>query len=114
MPDPGDVVTVDFAGAVGIKRRPAVIVSSSLYHAHRPDVIVGVITSQIAAATTPLDYVVQDWAAAGLRQPSAFRAYLGTALATDVRVIGRLTPADWAHVQERVGRALALPTIDSH
>ena len=61
MPDPGDVVTVDFAGAVGIKRRPAVIVSSSLYHAHRRDVIVGVITSQIAAAATPLDYVLQDW-----------------------------------------------------
>ena len=114
MPDPGDVVTVDFAGAVGIKRRPAVIVSSSLYHAHRPDVIVGVITSQIAASMMLLDYVVQDRAAAGLRQPSAFRAYFGTALATDVYVIGRLTPADGAHVQKRVGRALALSTIDSH
>jgi mRNA-degrading endonuclease toxin of MazEF toxin-antitoxin module len=28
MPDPGDVVTVQFAGAVGVKRRPMVVVSS--------------------------------------------------------------------------------------
>lgn len=31
MPDPGDVVTVDFTGAAGVKRRPAVVVSSLLY-----------------------------------------------------------------------------------
>jgi hypothetical protein len=37
MPDPGDVVTVDFVGAIGTKRRPAVVVSSGLYHQHRPD-----------------------------------------------------------------------------
>ena len=114
MPEPGDLVTVDFAGAVGIKRRPAVVVSSALYHAYRPDVIVGVITSQVAAATTPLDYVLQHWAAAGLRQPSAFRAYLGTAVATDVRVIGHLSPADWGQIQERMARALALPATFTH
>ncbi len=31
MPEPGDVVTVDFVGATGIKPRPAVVVSSRLY-----------------------------------------------------------------------------------
>jgi mRNA interferase MazF len=60
MPDPGDVVTVDFSGATGVKRRPAVVVSSPLNHAHRPDVVLGVITSQIAGATTPLDYLLED------------------------------------------------------
>ncbi len=55
MPDPGDVVTVDFVGATGLKRRPAVVVSSALYHTHRPDLVVGVLTTQTAQATTPLD-----------------------------------------------------------
>ena len=41
VPDPGDVVTVDFVGATGIKRRPAVVGSSGLYHQHRPDRIRG-------------------------------------------------------------------------
>lgn len=43
--NPGDVVTVDFPGVTGVKRRPAVILSSATYHANRPDVIVGLITS---------------------------------------------------------------------
>ena len=96
MADPGDVVTVDFLGATGPKRRPAVVVSSALYHQHRPDLVLGVLTSQVSRATTPLDYLLQDWASAGLRQPSAFRAYFGMATPTAVRVIGHLSARDWA------------------
>ena len=61
-----------------MKRRPAVILSSDEYHRVRPDIIVGLITSNIAAATGPTDYVLQDWQAAGLHIQSAFRAYLVT------------------------------------
>ena len=61
MPKPGGVVTVDFPGAQGIKRRPVVVVSSDAYHASRPDVILAVLTTNIAASTTPPDYVLQDW-----------------------------------------------------
>lgn len=39
----GDVVTVDFPGVTGVKRRPAVVLSLTKYHANRPDVIVGLI-----------------------------------------------------------------------
>jgi PemK-like, MazF-like toxin of type II toxin-antitoxin system len=64
--NPGEVVTVDFPGVMGIKRRPAVVLSSATYHATRPaNVIVGLITTQ----TTDLgatDCTLQDWAAAGL------------------------------------------------
>lgn len=109
MPEPGDVVTVDFVGATGIKRRPAVVVSSRLYHAHRPDVILAVLTTQVTTATTPTDYVLQDWAAAGLRHPSAFRAYLGMATSSAVHVIGRLSARDWGSVQVCLLRALAMP-----
>jgi Uma2 family endonuclease len=37
--NPGDVVTVDFPGVTGVKRRPAVVLSSATYHANRPDVL---------------------------------------------------------------------------
>ncbi len=42
----GDLVSVDFPGVTGVKRRPAVILSSATYHAIRPDIIIGLITSQ--------------------------------------------------------------------
>lgn len=95
MPAPGDVVTVDFVGATGTKRRPAVIVSTDAYHRERPDVILGVLTTNVRSAATSLDCVLQDWAAAGLHAPSAFRSYFGMALRSHVRVIGHLSDRDW-------------------
>src|SRR4029453_5088589 len=103
------VVTVDFLGATGPKRRPAVVVSSALYHQHRPDLGLGVLTSQVEPAPPPVDYLLPDWASAGLRQPSAFRAYFGMATPTAVRVIGHLSARDWAGIQACVIQAFALP-----
>lgn len=109
MVKPGAVVTVDFPGAQGIKRRPALVVSTDAYHAARPDVVLAVITSQTRAATAPTDYVIQDWAAAGLRSPSAFRAYLATLPSASIAaVIGRLSDRDWLEVQARLRVALAV------
>ncbi len=96
---PGDVVTLAFAGAVDNKRRPAVVVSTALYQAHRPDVVVSVLTTQLSRATAPTDYLLQDWVQAGLRQPSAFRVYLVTAHRNDLRLIGRLSDRDWQGTQ---------------
>lgn len=109
MPEPGDVVTVDFTGATGVKRRPAVVVSSDLYHAHRPDLILAILTSQVTAATSPTDYILQDWSLAGLQRPSIFRVYFGMAMPSAVRVIGHLSARDWQGVQACLVRALALP-----
>src|SRR5260370_13385219 len=106
---PGDVVLEWFQGAQGRKRRPTVVISTDLYHAHRPDIILAVLTTQLRQATTPLDYVLQDWAAAGLHQPSAFRVYLDMADPADVVRIGRLSDRDWQEVQARLRLALAGP-----
>lgn len=105
---PGDVVTVDFPGVTGIKRRPAVVVSTREYHNHRPDVIVGVLTSQTASAATPLDYLLQDWVGAGLHRPSAFRAFLVTLPAPTARLIGHCSERDWQEIQVRLARAVAV------
>jgi mRNA interferase MazF len=107
MPNPGDVVTYDFPGAQAVKRRPAVVVSSDLYHRERPDLILGLLTINVAAATTSSDYLLRDWAAAGLRAASAFRTFLVMASPTDVTVIGRLSNHDWHGVREAVAKAVA-------
>lgn len=69
---PGDVVTVEFPGATGTKRRPAVVLSTATYHTTRPDVILGLLTSQTSGAVHPSDYLLLDWQQAGLRKPSLF------------------------------------------
>lgn len=69
MAEPGDVVTVNFPGALGVKRRPAVVVSTGTYHKTRPDVILGLLTSRVDGATAPTDYLIHDWSKAGLNSP---------------------------------------------
>ena len=54
-----DIVAVEFPGVTGVKRRPAVVLSSAAYHAARPDVIVGLVTSQ-SVALGPTDHQIQD------------------------------------------------------
>jgi mRNA interferase MazF len=107
----GDVVWIEFPGVVQTKRRPAVVLSSPGYHATRPDLIVGLVRSQTASATSPTDFIIHDWQAAGLRVPSAFRAFLLTLprLAV-VSTMGTLTQADRVEVAKRVKLAIELGT----
>jgi mRNA interferase MazF len=106
---PGDVVVADFPGVQGVKRRPALVVSSAEYHAARPDVILGLLTGQIAAANAPTDHRLRDWIAAGLRAPAAFRSFFITLPAEDIiAIIGRLSDEDWQEVQARLRLALAV------
>lgn len=103
----GDVVTGFFAGSQADKARPAVIVSSDVYHENRPDVVVCFLSTQIAGANAPTDCVLFDWRAAGLTHPCAFRAFFVTVRKTEVSRIGRLSPNDWSEVQARLKLALA-------
>lgn len=102
----GSVVTVDFPGASGVKRRPAIVVSSATYHAERPDVILAVVTSRIGKANSKTDYVLKDWSIAGLSKPSAVRIYIGTRESSEVAIIGSLSAQDWLEVQERLRMSL--------
>ena len=99
---PGDIVIVAFPGAHITKTRPAVILSTVVYQRHRPDVILGLITTKPADPLCPTDCEITDWKAAGLHAPSCFRLYLVTLLQRDVRVVGKLTDNDWHEVQQRV------------
>ena len=98
MFNPGDVVVLDFPGVRGVKRRPTVVISSPVYHASRPDVVVGLITGQTVAPGST-DYVLQDWSQAGLRIPSVFRSFFATLpRATHSTLVGHLSDRDWQGV----------------
>jgi len=106
---PGDVVVAGFPGIQGTKRRPALVVSTSGYHAARPDVILSILTGQIAAATAPTDYCLKDWSLVGLRTPTAFRTFLVTLPREDIiAVIGHLSDHDWNAIQARLRLAIAV------
>jgi mRNA interferase MazF len=95
----GDLVSVDFPGATGIKRRPAVVLSSATYHSIRPDIIVGLITSQVKGLGAT-DYVLQDWSEAGLRVESVFRSFIVTLpKAANIIQIGHLSERDWQAIR---------------
>lgn len=106
---PGDVVVLDFPGAQGVKVRPGVVVSSVAYHSARPDLIVGLCTSQVSKAFSSMDYCLQDWQAAGLKVPTAYRSYFAMCESHNIiRRIGHLTDRDWHEVQARLKLAIAI------
>jgi mRNA-degrading endonuclease toxin of MazEF toxin-antitoxin module len=96
---PGDVVVGAFPGADTTKIRPAVVLSNELYHRHRPDVIVGLITTHSPNELAPTDCELRHWGQAGLHQPSFFRLFPVTLLQREVRLIGRLSESDWSSVR---------------
>ena len=91
------------------KRRPAVVLSSAAYHEARPDVIVGLVTSQTSKSSSPTNHLILDWRAAGLRVPSAFRAFIVTLPRTAVvHTMGTLTAADRGEIVKRLTLAIDL------
>jgi mRNA interferase MazF len=105
---PGDLITVDFPGVTGIKRRPAVVLSSATYHALRPDIIIGLITTQTKALGVT-DYALEDWQLAGLRNASIFRCFIVTLpQSTNLTVIGHLSERDWQGIQSCLKTSLQI------
>lgn len=97
----GTIVTTNFPGVVSAKRRPAVVVSSETYQKERPDLILALVTTNVSAAASATDCVLQDWSAANLNRPSAVRMFLFTLPEREVKEIGKLSERDWTQVQER-------------
>lgn len=104
----GTIVTAEFQGVVSTKRRPAVVVSSEIYHRERPDVILAVVTSQIDKANSSTDYILQDWQSANLNKPSAVRIFLFTLPQNKITKIGELSENDWTEVQKRLQISLEI------
>lgn len=105
----GDVILLEFPGVKTTKIRPAVILSSKRYHTARPDIIIGLITSQVQRANSYTDHVLQDWSESGLAKPSAYRTFLTTVPRSAVRLtLGKLSDRDWRAVAQRLKVALGM------
>ena len=107
----GDVVLIPFpyTDLSATKTRPAVVVSSVLYHNLRTELLLAYLSSRIAMADPRLDYVLTDWKEAGLLKPTFMRPKIA-AIEPDLVIFrtGALTKHDLAEVDERLRQALGL------
>ena len=100
--DFGDIVLVPFpfTDQSGIKKRPAVIVSSAAYNIARLDVILMAVTSQIRPSATFGEVLISDWQRAGLLKPSVIKPVMTTVeRRLIIRQLGRLEQADLTALQ---------------
>ncbi len=103
------LVNFPFSDLSTTKARPALVVSSAVYHQNEPDVVFAALTSNLAAAFNSTDYVLQDWHSAGLKVPTAFKPLLATLAPTcAVFRIGRLRSVDAQEVSKRLRLILDL------
>ena len=105
----GDVVLVPFpfTDQSGMKKRPAVVVSTAGYNVSRRDIVIMAITSQVR---TPLGYgeaMVHDWEAAGLIKTSVLKPVFTTIDQGLVfRVMGQLSATDIKAVRALLGKVI--------
>ncbi len=107
----GDVVLIPFpyTDLSATKARPTVVVSVPEYQDARGDLILAYLTSQTAPYDAEFDYLLEDWAAAGLLKPTLMRACLAVVNERLVQYqVGTLSARDMTEVNKRLQRALGL------
>jgi len=108
----GDIVLIPFpfTDLTASKTRPAVVVSSDLYHSARSELLLAYVSSQLSKSDPRLDHVLLDWSSAGLPKPSFVRPKIA-AIEPSLIVyhVGSLSAQDLAAVEGCLRRALALP-----
>jgi len=106
----GDVVLVSFifADETGVKRRPAVIISSDAYHTGRDEAIIAAITSRTDRVLVG-DHLIADWQGAGLLFPSVATSIIRTIKQDMInRRLGSLPAQDMRAVESKLKLALGL------
>ncbi len=71
------LVPFSFTDQSSTKKRPAVVVSSAVYNAEWPDLIVMAVTGQVRAENR-FDIPLQDWQSANLLKPSVVKPVITT------------------------------------
>lgn len=106
----GDVVLVSFifTDETGVKRRPAVIISSDAYHTGRDEAIIAAITSRTDRVLVG-DHPIDDWQGAGLLFPSVATSIIRT-IKQDmiVKRLGYLPTPDMKAIDSKLKLALGL------
>jgi mRNA interferase MazF len=107
--DFGDVVLVPFpfTDQATMKKRPAVVASSSVYNRKRPDIVRVAVTSQLRPSALFGEVVITQWKDAGLLKPSIIKPIFAT-IEKDLlfRKLGRLGKEDRKVLRETLIRLL--------
>ena len=76
----GDIVLVPFpfTDQTSVKKRPAVVISSTSYNYSRDDLIIMAVTSRPHQVNKLGEEPVNDWQGAGLLKPSVFKPIVAT------------------------------------
>ena len=114
--NPGDVILVDiaFSGAVGYKRRPAVVISKNRFNTAGIKLIVAAITGNVSPPFRPGDTLLSDWKTAGLLKSSAVRGVLATVDKSDIaRKLGILSAKDFSRVEQGIADILGFQVLPS-
>lgn len=105
----GDVVLVPFpfTDQSGLKKRPAVVVSSSDYCEHRRDIVIMAITSQVRQPLAFAEALIVDWQGAGLIKASVFKPVFTTIeQGLVIRTMGALSAGDVKALHGVMGAAI--------
>ena len=105
----GDVVLVPFpfTDQSGAKKRPAVVISSTIYNSARPDLVLMAITGQARGAANIGEVEVVEWKKAGLLKASVVKPVLTTVeKRLVISKLGRLEASDRTSLQSGLGAIL--------
>lgn len=106
----GDVVLVRFifSDETGVKRRPAVIVSSDAYHQGRQEAIIAAITSRMDRLLVG-DHLISGWREAGLLFPSVATGIIRTIKQGMIaRKLGSMARRDMQEIDKKLRAILGL------
>ena len=95
---PGDVILLSypFGQGAGVRKRPALVVSSSGFNQETGELVIAQITSRASAPARAGDYNLAEWREAKLPRPALVRARLATlARSLVLRRLGSLSEADY-------------------
>ena len=106
----GDVVLISFvfADETGVKRRPAVIVSSEVFHRGRDEAIIAAITSRTDRVLVG-DHLIDNWQEAGLLFPSVATSVIRTIKQSMIaRKLCSMPLSDMEKINDKMRLALGL------
>lgn len=104
-----DVILVPFpfTDQSATKKRPAVVISSTVYNTERPDLIIMAVTSQVKPVRAVGEVIIHDWQEAGLLKPSVIKPVITTTeKSLVIKTMGRLNARDKKTMQESLKEIL--------
>lgn len=107
----GDVIPVPFpfSNQTATKKRPAVVISSSLHNEKSNDVVILPVTSKADKSSDIGECLIADWQSAGLLKPSAAKPAISTIEQVLVlKKLGSLSANDLASLDQTLKALLGL------